>query len=55
MGLHPGLADLDCDGDVGPLDVDCDDDTDVLDVIKFNQVVNQGADPDTLFCDPCAP
>jgi hypothetical protein len=36
-------------------DVDCDDDTDVLDVMKFNYVVNYGADPDTLFCNPCAP
>jgi hypothetical protein len=36
-------------------DVDCDSDTDVIDVTLMNQVVSYGANPDSTFCDPCAP
>lgn len=36
-------------------DVNCDDVTDVLDVGLMNLVVNYGANPDSTFCDPCAP
>ncbi|HUU45483.1 MAG TPA: hypothetical protein VM118_07080, partial [Acidobacteriota bacterium] len=35
--------------------VNCDDVTNVLDVGLMNLVVNYGANPDSTFCDPCAP
>ncbi|HUU46076.1 MAG TPA: hypothetical protein VM118_10130 [Acidobacteriota bacterium] len=36
-------------------DVNCDDVTNVLDVGLMNLVVNYGANPDSTFCNPCAP